>query len=74
MESFDDRAKKLKLFEYEFCNLIVNLNLPIQDVEPLLNFTKKYTVLSRFLGKENSPTRPKKAIFSPRNRERLPKN
>ena len=42
MESLDDKAKKLKLFEYELCNLMVNLNLPLQDVEPLLNFTKKY--------------------------------
>ena len=42
MESLGDRAKKLKLFEYELCNLIVNLNLPLQDAESLLNFTKKY--------------------------------
>ena len=30
------------LFEYELCNLFVNLSLRLQDVRSLLNFTKKY--------------------------------
>ena len=44
-----DGAKKLKIFEYELCNLLISLNLPLQDVEPILEFTKKYTSRGSFV-------------------------
>jgi len=36
-------SKRIKIFEMEICNLLIQLNLPFTDVEPILKFIKKHT-------------------------------
>jgi hypothetical protein len=36
-------TKQTKLFDIEFCNLLITLNLPFIDVECILNFIKKHS-------------------------------
>ena len=39
----DSSCKKLKMLEYYFCNLLIQMNLPFSDVEPIYNFLNKYS-------------------------------
>ena len=43
IEELDNTMKKVKLFEYEFCAMLIQLNLPFTSTEPLLDFIKKYS-------------------------------
>ena len=40
-DQIDTDPKILKLFEYDMCNLFINLNLLLMDVEPILKLLKK---------------------------------
>jgi len=39
----DSNAKKLTLFEFDLCNLLIQMNLPFSDVEPIYKFLYKYS-------------------------------
>ena len=39
----DNKVKKLKLLEYDLCNLIIQINLPFTDIEPIFNLLNKYS-------------------------------
>jgi len=45
-DEIDSTTKKMKLFEYDFCSLIIQLNLSFLSAEPILSFLKMYSQLN----------------------------